>query len=195
MPSSFRARPNTPGAQADPSPPQTPQSSITALPPHSPAQSSTAEPPHSPAQSSTFPSQSQAPSAIPVLQPHSCETPSSSIQSSISSQIPSASTSSQAGALAFIVKQSEPEVSRPFASESDTMTALKQGDPSPSYSRVISVPEPAAIVEPVKLNPTTLLLPVDTVNPAASAAPPLTPVTVTSPSTWNWKPAISVSLL
>ena len=47
---------------------------------------------------------------------------------------------------------------------------------------------------PVKLNPITTLELVDTVKPAASAAPPLAPVTST-PSTLNWKPAISLSLL
>ena len=47
---------------------------------------------------------------------------------------------------------------------------------------------------PVKLNPITVLLPDDIVNPASAAAPPPTSVTE-GPAILNWKPAIGVSLL
>ena len=52
----------------------------------------------------------------------------------------------------------------------------------------------AGMVAPDKLNPITVVELVDTINPAASAAPPPADNIVT-PSTLNWKPAISVSLL
>ena len=70
---------------------------------------------------------------------------------------------------------------------------IQASEASPNTSRVTSKPSPD-IVEPVKLNPITVLLPVDTVNPASPAAPPPAPVTST-PVTLNWKPAIGVSVL
>ena len=47
---------------------------------------------------------------------------------------------------------------------------------------------------PVKLNPITVLLPDDIVNPASAAAPPPAP-NIDTPSISNWNPAIGVSLL
>ena len=77
---------------------------------------------------------------------------------------------------------------------SDTIRSdIHASEVSPSISTETRVPEPAGIVEPVKLNPNTVEPPVDIVKPAAAAAPPPAPVTVT-PSTMNWKPAIAVSL-
>ena len=62
-------------------------------------------------------------------------------------------------------------------------------------STVTSVPEPAGIVEPVKLNPKTVVPPADIVNPLAAASPPLADIVAlaSTPVTLNWKPAISSS--
>ena len=59
----------------------------------------------------------------------------------------------------------------------------------PSTSKVTSVPEPAGIVEPVKLKPITILPPVDTVKPLAAASPPEAETRLPL-STLNWKPPI-----
>ncbi len=50
------------------------------------------------------------------------------------------------------------------------------------------------MVDPVKLKPITVVALLETVNPFASASPPLAPSTVT-PSTSNWKPPITASVL
>ena len=63
--------------------------------------------------------------------------------------------------------------------ESDKITSVRQASPSPVTSSTTSTPSPAGMVVPCKLNPNTVLLPVDTVKPAASAAPPPAPVTST----------------
>ena len=56
----------------------------------------------------------------------------------------------------------------------------------------VKTPEPTGIVEPSKAKPSTIPVsePTDTVNPAASAAPPPADTRV-NPSTVNWKPPIS----
>ena len=87
-----------------------------------------------------------------------------------------------------------PDVSRALPELSDTTRLDKQASPEPVTSNTTSTPSPAGMVEPVKLNPITVLLPVDTVKPASPAAPPPAPVTST-PSMLNWKPAMAVSLL
>ena len=54
--------------------------------------------------------------------------------------------------------------------------------------RTVKTPEPAGIVAPVNEKPITVSDPVETVNPASSAAPPKAPVSA-KPETLNWKPA------
>ena len=60
--------------------------------------------------------------------------------------------------LVEIVKQFSTVASISFASESERISPLKQGEPAPSYSRVRSIPEPAEITFPIKLKPITLLV-------------------------------------
>ena len=76
------------------------------------------------------------------------------------------------------VKQFWTDVVRAFPELSDMMTLVRQAFPDPVSSRTVNVPEPAEMVSPTKLNPRTRLLAVDTVKPAVSAAPPLTPETL-----------------
>ena len=57
----------------------------------------------------------------------------------------------------------------PFASES--IKSLIHA-PLPSTSSVVRTPFPAGITQPVKLNPRTILFPVEIINPKDSASPP-----------------------
>jgi len=93
-----------------------------------------------------------------------------------------------------MVKQPSTDASKPLPDLSDTTKSTKQASPEPTTANTTSTSSPAGIVVPVKLNPITVLFPVDTVNVAASAAPFLAPVTF-APVTPNWKPAIDVTLL
>ena len=61
---------------------------------------------------------------------------------------------------------------------------------TPSSSRTVNIPEPAGIEPPVRENPNTVVLPVETVRPAVAASPPEAAKTV-APSTSNWKPPTS----
>ena len=79
----------------------------------------------------------------------------------------------------LIVKQSSTVASRLTPSEFDTTRLSKQASPSPTTSNTTSTPSPDGIVAPEKLNPIQVISLQDTVNPAASAAPPELPVTST----------------
>ena len=59
-----------------------------------------------------------------------------------------------------------------------------------SSSNITIVPHPE-MVFPSRENPSTVLLPVGVVNPAASASPPHAPIRL-APSTSNWNPAMGV---
>ena len=71
----------------------------------------------------------------------------------------------------------------PERSVESAVTALKLN--------VVKIPLPAGTAPPVSEIPRTIEGPVDTVNPAASAAPPDAPSNV-RPLTSNWKPATSL---
>ena len=75
----------------------------------------------------------------------------------------------------------------------DIIKSVRETSPSlPWSSKVTKVPSPASITPPVSEKPRTVFAPLDTVNPAASAAPPPAD-TISAPWTLNWKPAISKS--
>ena len=77
------------------------------------------------------------------------------------------------------------DVSRAAPEESDTTKSeIHKSEILPVTSRVTSVPDPAGIVDPVKLNPITVEPPVETVKPELPAAPPDAPFNVT-PLTLN----------
>ena len=78
-----------------------------------------------------------------------------------------------------MVKQSSTVASSALPELSDITRSSRQAEPSPVTSSTTRTPSPAGIVAPCKLNPSTVLFPVDTVKPAASAAPPPAPVTST----------------
>ena len=78
-----------------------------------------------------------------------------------------------------MVVQPSTVASRALPELSDTITSSRQASPSPVTSNTTRTPSPAGMVVPCKLKPSTVLLPVDTVKPAASAAPPPAPVTST----------------
>ena len=61
---------------------------------------------------------------------------------------------------------------------------------TPLNDNTVNTPLPAGIEAPVNENPSTVLPPVDTVKPAASAAPSDAPVKA-KPVTSTWKPATS----
>ena len=62
-------------------------------------------------------------------------------------------------------------VLKPFPFESEIIKSVKHAF-VPTISRVVKIPFPAGIVKPEKLKPNTVLLPVETVNPAFWASPP-----------------------
>ena len=68
-----------------------------------------------------------------------------------------------------------------------TIILERHASPDPSKLSTVSTPLPASIDAPVKLKPTTVVGLEDTVNPAASAAPPDVPV-IETPDTLNWNP-------
>ena len=76
-------------------------------------------------------------------------------------------------------------IALPTESEITTEERHKLSPVNPEPETVTSTPSPAGIVEPVRLNPSTVLPPVETVNPAADAVPPLAPVTLSNPSKLN----------
>jgi len=78
----------------------------------------------------------------------------------------------------------------PEASEN---TRPSKHAPAFDTSNSKSVPSPAAIVPPVRLNPITVEALLDIVKPAAVASPPPA-LTISAPSILNWKPAIAVSV-
>jgi len=61
---------------------------------------------------------------------------------------------------------------------------------TPSRASSTNVPHPAGTELPVNEKPRTVEPPVDTVNPASAASPPLALLTVV-PSILNWKPPVS----
>ena len=64
------------------------------------------------------------------------------------------------------------------------ITILLKPVAAPSSVKLVSVPHPAGIVEPVNEKPSTTLPPVETVKPASAASPPDAPLAVV-PSTLN----------
>ena len=109
--------------------------------------------------------------------------------------MPSPSASSHASSSYTISKQSITSASNDSPPASDnTRSTTHALSASPSTSRTVNTPLPAGITEPENENPSTVVALVDTVKPLASASPPDAPTTVT-PSTLNWNPAISASLL
>ena len=65
-------------------------------------------------------------------------------------------------------------------SASDKITFSTQAAPvSPSTSKTTNTPLPAGMASPVKLNPKTVVSLLESINPAASAAPPLAELTET----------------
>ena len=69
-----------------------------------------------------------------------------------------------------MVVQSSTVASKALPELSDTIKSSRQASPSPVTSSTTRTPSPAGIVAPCRLNPNTVLLPVDTVKPAAAAA-------------------------
>ena len=67
---------------------------------------------------------------------------------------------------------------------------MQKAEASPSISKFTRVPDPAGITEPVNEKPKTVDALAETVKPFATASPPVAPRSET-PSTSNWKPAIS----
>ena len=82
----------------------------------------------------------------------------------------------------------------PSASDIIKLSSIIQTSPETVTSNTTRIPSPTGMVEPEKLNPITILLPVDSINPASSAAPLETPFTV-APSTSNWNPPIGTDVL
>ena len=76
------------------------------------------------------------------------------------------------------VSQFATSVDKATPAASENTKSFKHGS-APSYVILINTPSPAGIVEPVKLNPITVVALEETVKPLAAASPPLAPVILT----------------